>query len=259
MTREQVLDLMADAATEGLPLAQRAVLRRLAAEQPDLEPEDLELTAAALHLAYLPVVEAALPDHLATRVEAALRREVSIAGGADPRASEPTPGQTLSAMPRGRLPLLAAAALVLAVVWWTWGSRSDGARPEVLRADLLASATDVLRLDWAEGGDETALGATGDVIWSDEQQQGAMRFVGLAANDPGEFQYQLWVFDAERDAAYPVDGGVFDVAPGGGEVVVPITTTLPVSRATLFAVTVERPGGVVVSDRSRMALLASVP
>jgi hypothetical protein len=259
MTREQVLELMADAATEGLPLAQRAVLRQLAAEQPDLEPEDLELTAAALHIAYLPEVEASLPDHLATRVEAALRREVSITGGADPRAIEPEPRQTVAPLPLGRLPLVAAAALLLAAVWGTWRPDVAVIDPASLRAELLATATDALRLDWAEGGDETALGATGDVIWSDEQQQGAMRFVGLAANDPGEFQYQLWVFDEERDAAYPVDGGVFDIAPGGGEVVVPIGTTLPVSRATLFAVTVERPGGVVVSDRSRMALLASVP
>jgi hypothetical protein len=259
MTRERALELMADAATEGLSLADRAALRQLAAEQPDLEPEDLELTAAALQLAYLPTAEATLPDHLATRVEAALRREVSIAGGADPRAIDATSGQAITPMPLGRLPLLAAAALLLAVVWGTWRPEFAAVDPASLRTELLALAEDVLRLDWAEGGDETAVGATGDVTWSDEQQQGAMRFVGLAVNDPSEFQYQLWVFDQERDAAYPVDGGVFDVPSGSDEVVVPITTTLPVSRATLFAVTVERPGGVVVSDRSRMALLASVP
>jgi hypothetical protein len=34
---------------------------------------------------------------------------------------------------------------------------------------------------------------------------------------------------------------------------------LPIAKPTLFAITVERPGGVVVSDRSRLPLLASVP
>ena len=78
---------------------------------------------------------------------------------------------------------------------------------------------------------------------------------GLAANDPTELQYQLWIFDAERDERYPVDGGVFDIAPEGGTAVIPIRATLPVETAALFAVTVEPPGGVVVSDR-RIALLA---
>ena len=38
----------------------------------------------------------------------------------------------------------------------------------------------------------------------------------------------------------------------------PIEAKLPVSNAVMFAITVERPGGVVVSDRSRLPLLAKV-
>ena len=87
-----------------------------------------------------------------------------------------------------------------------------------------------------------------------------MRFRGLAANDPAVAQYQLWIFDAERDEAYPVDGGVFDVPPeANGDVVVRIDPRLVVSRAVAFAVTVEQPGGVVVSSRSRLPLLAALP
>ena len=55
------------------------------------------------------------------------------------------------------------------------------------------------------------------------------------------------------------DGGVFDVPPGGGDVVVPIRVKLGVTRPKLFAVTVEPPGGVVVSNRERIPLLAKVP
>ena len=82
-----------------------------------------------------------------------------------------------------------------------------------------------------------------------------MRFVGLAANDPTVSQYQLWIFDKARDQAYPVDGGVFDVS-GSGEVIVPIDPKIHVDDATLFAVTVERPGGVVVSKRERIVVTA---
>ena len=45
--------------------------------------------------------------------------------------------------------------------------------------------------------------------------------------------------------------------PQSGEVIVPINAALPIRDAAAFAVTVEAPGGVVVSDRSRLALLAA--
>jgi anti-sigma-K factor RskA len=107
------------------------------------------------------------------------------------------------------------------------------------------------------GTDPSGTRVEGDVVWDAETQKGYMRFVGLAANDPRLEQYQLWIFDAERDERYPVDGGVFDVT-AEGEVVIPIDARVPVTRATLFAVTVERPGGVVVSSRARIAALAQI-
>jgi hypothetical protein len=51
------------------------------------------------------------------------------------------------------------------------------------------------------------------------------------------------------------DGGVFDVT-STGEVVVSITAKLHVDDATLFAVTIERPGGVVVSRREHIVVTA---
>ena len=86
-----------------------------------------------------------------------------------------------------------------------------------------------------------------------------LAFSGLAANDSSQIQYQLWIFDAGRDDRYPVDGGGFDVPAGVDEVVVPIQAKLPVGEVALFAVTVEKPGGVVVSSRERIAVLAQPP
>jgi hypothetical protein len=85
-----------------------------------------------------------------------------------------------------------------------------------------------------------------------------MRFRDLLANDPDQYQYQLWIFDAERDERYPIDGGVFDVRGDGEEVIVPIRAKLQVLQPAMFAVTVERPGGVVVSNRERICLVAKV-
>jgi hypothetical protein len=53
-----------------------------------------------------------------------------------------------------------------------------------------------------------------------------------------------------------VDGGVFDIPANSTEVVVPIQARLPVGQAGMFAVTLERAGGVVVSEREHILVLA---
>lgn len=94
----------------------------------------------------------------------------------------------------------------------------------------------------------------GEAIFDPHTSKGLLVIQGLAPNDPTAEQYQLWIFDATRDERYPVDGGVFDV-PACGQASVPIEAKLRVDKPVLFAVTVEKPGGVVVSDR-RIALVA---
>ena len=164
-------------------------------------------------------------------------------------------------------PWMAAAACLAIAAGGVWyGVREHGRliaqveapKPAIrdARAALLAEHDDAATIAWTATKDPTANGASGDVVWSPSQQRGYMRFVGLAANDPREFQYQLWIFDKERDQAYPVDGGVFDVS-STGEVIVPITARIKVADATLFAVTVEKPGGVVVSKRERIVVTAA--
>jgi DNA/RNA-binding domain of Phe-tRNA-synthetase-like protein len=64
-------------------------------------------------------------------------------------------------------------------------------------------------------------------------------------------QYQLWIFDKGRGAystKTAVDGGVFDVDTATGDVIVPIDAKLEIFEPTLFAVTTEPPGGVVVHE-----------
>ncbi|MBA3441043.1 MAG: hypothetical protein H0T92_14355 [Pyrinomonadaceae bacterium] len=67
------------------------------------------------------------------------------------------------------------------------------------------------------------------------------------------------MFDRQQDERYPVDGGIFDVKGTAGEIIVPIEAKIAVREPTLFALTVERPGGVVVSSRERLLLTARVP
>lgn len=165
------------------------------------------------------------------------------------------------------VPWLAAAACLLVAggaVWWAYQHTQEPApvqpiaatTPATERAAMLANATDVAKITWTITQDAAGKNSTGDVVWSPSQQRGFMRFVGLQPNDPTQFQYQLWIFDKTRDQAFPVDGGVFDVS-STGEVVVAINPKLRVNDLGLFAVTIEKPGGVVVSKRERIVVTAA--
>jgi hypothetical protein len=136
-------------------------------------------------------------------------------------------------------------------------SETAAPSPTEARTALLARA-DTENAPWSRTKDSAAKETDGDVVWNAGLQQGFMRFRGLLANDPKSWQYQLWIFDATGDARYPVDGGVFDVDPTTGDVVVPIHAKIAVGKATMFAVTVEKPGGVVVSKRKRIVVTAKL-
>jgi len=135
---------------------------------------------------------------------------------------------------------------------------ASSAAASLARDSLTAADPAVTRITWAPTTDSTALGAGGDVVWSTRAQRGVMRLIGLEPNDARRWQYQLWIFDKARDQRYPVDGGVFDVPAGATEVFVSINARVPIGDAVMFAVTVEAPGGVVVSTRERVALLAAL-
>jgi len=130
------------------------------------------------------------------------------------------------------------------------------ATPEEERAALLAAPA-ALKIKLEATKDPGGAGASGDVVWDPATQRGYLHFVGLAPNDPAAHQYQLWIFDGSRDQRYPVDGGVFDIPANATDVVVPIRAALNVRKAAAFAVTVERPGGVVVSGREHIVVLGS--
>jgi anti-sigma-K factor RskA len=286
---ERLADLLAQEATEGLGAAEKAELERLLGAHPGADREALERVASALMLAGDLDAEP-LPAGLRGRLVEQGQQWVAAAKGAggaqDPRTAVAAAASVTSlpearearAARRGAVPAhsahwgwwVAAAAVVIAVVGWYPRLANTPSVPvasEVppppqpaaaqLREELLrVAASRLVRWDWATTEDPAAAGVTGDVVWDPVTQKGYMRFVGLPANDAKQNQYQLWIFDAERDERYPVDGGVFDVPAGRTEVVVPIDARLGVAKPALFAVTVEKPGGVVVSSRERIVVLA---
>jgi len=162
--------------------------------------------------------------------------------------------------------LAAAASLVVALI--ITNQQQPVATPAAGDpAARLAAAPDAVAADFApidKAGlapepHPLARSVEGQIRWADSADVGEMRIAGVEPNDPSEFQYQLWIFDAERPqgdypgaegllSQFPVDGGVFNVTDEG-EIVIPVEAKLPVGKAALFAITKEPPGGAVVSDR----------
>lgn len=172
--------------------------------------------------------------------------------------------------------LAAAACLALAVIGWSLPRDTPASSAPASAESLLASLETrpgIVRTSWvgldAAGLNDAAHAygrdLSGGVVWDPATNEGYMVFEGLASNDPAVFQYQLWIFDETRPTGdlpqfgegilsqRPVPGAVFDVR-GDGRVVVPVQAKLPVGKAVIFAVTVEPPGGVVVSDRDIVTL-----
>ena len=271
---ERLLDLLVKQATEGITIEEQAEMERLLAAHPGADREEIARVAASLAL--VGVEEEPMPAQLRDRVraDAALwitRREAKVADLGAKREAQREP--VVREVPvRGRSspwPWLAtAASLLVAIGAWYWRPGADMQQvqapppapepvtPSQEREHLLAHGAGVINAPWTNTEDPASAGVTGDVVWDNAAQKGYLRFTGLAPNDPGKFQYQLWIFDAKQDERYPIDGGVFDVPAGTTEVVVPIDPKIAVAQPVMFAVTIEKPGGVVVSGREHIVALA---
>lgn len=266
---ELLEDLLIQRSLEGLNDIESQELESLLKEFPEMDTAAFDRSVAAVTVANLPGSEA-MPAHLCASIEAegirfVAARQAARALQSTSRPDNVTPIETAhrtAAATRGPrqtlIPwILAAASITFAAfTWWSLVATPPEVNYVEQRSALIDSGA--LIREWATTEDPVAAGASGDIVWDNVRQEGYMRFNMLTANDPDQYQYQLWIFDSERDERYPVDGGVFDVPAGSTEIIVPINPSIPVSNAILFAVTVERPGGVVVSSRERIALLAEI-
>lgn len=277
---EALLDLLVKQATYGLTEEESRELEQLDKQggNSSVDGQAFELAAAALSIASLDKYEP-MPQHLEARIlldadrffenqNASVVQTVSSSPAAERQpATEETSGWSLwNYFPWA---VAAAACVALAVNVATDNSTPTVAEqpvqpvveqkltPAQEREQLLASARDVIKATWAPGNVKEIDQVGGEVVWSDEKQEGYMTFKGLPANDPNKETYQLWIFEENQGDKTPIDGGVFDVNENG-EVVVPISAKLKAKNPALFAITIEKPGGVVVSKREKIAAAAKI-
>jgi hypothetical protein len=287
---EAMLDLLVKQVVEGLSPDEQRELDVLDDAVTSEQRRGLERAAAALTLAAPPLP---LPDALRARLEQQAAAFIAAPGAREaPAVREALAVREAPAVRpvvepiRAAAPartagygwFAAAACLLLALFGWFRTPPASAPPVAVLpppvvveppapaapapltpaerRTQLLAQAG-TLKITLGATKDPAAAGVTGDVVWDPKAQQGFLHFVGLAPNDPQVHEYQIWIFDAERDQRYPIDGGVFDVPAGAAEVVIPIHAALLVHKPAAFAVTVEKPGGVVVSSRDHVVVLGA--
>lgn len=154
------------------------------------------------------------------------------------------------------------AAAAVATTFFLW-QVSVNQPPEA--ADRLADILEegAVRIALAPEKDPAGSTIGGEVIWSPSGQDGFLHIHGLAVNDPVKEQYQVWVVDAGRGVSgHSVDCGVFDAESGftvDGERYIPLQAKLRVTQPTRFVITVEAPGGAVISSQQRLVASAEVP
>jgi hypothetical protein len=219
-------------------------------EQLGLAPDAaLDLLVAAIDAEALQGSAATMPYHLARRLHDWADQ------AAEPPAEKVIRPQVSAWQKVARNPLsgwMAAAAMLILSLWLT--REKPPIAPAQAEARLRAEASDLIERKFAGLGDFKQ--AAGNVIWSDQLQEGYMILKGIPANNPAQAQYQLWIVDPARDADSPVDGGVFDIPTDGSPVVVPIAAKLALKQPQAFVITLEQPGGVVKSKQEKVVALA---
>jgi len=241
-----IVELLLLRATEGLSDEQHEHLRALLSEHGlnDIPDYDLSAAAAANAFALQRVQDyEEAPSSLKAKL---LDDADTFFGDARSNVVE-LPARQSATRANWNWGWAAAAALALALVMTNLDTVNPS-RPDFAEAreQLIATSNATRIIPWASPQDPAFAQVTGDVVWNDELQEGYMLLTGMPANDPSVAQYQLWVVDPDRDSN-PVDGGVFDIPSGQQSVVIPINAKLAVDDPTVFAITREQPGGVVVS------------
>ena len=277
-TNDILLDLLTKKAVYGLDEAEQRKLEELDPGTADLEFHSLEITAAAISM--VGMEEEPLPAHLRSAIIANAEQYFSDAktlvseawAPAEPRAIVETDRERSGGSWFGWFGWAVAAMACIALVANILFMRTQpvqiaqGPTPTAtpktpstteLRDQLLTAAAGTIKAAWAAGNVKELTQVVGDVVWNDDRQAGYMRLQGLPVNDTAKETYQLWIFDKNQDPATPIDGGTFDVK-SNGEVVIPINAKLKADGPQMFAITIEKPGGVVVSKRGKIAAIAKV-
>ena len=268
-----MLDLLCKQAVYGLNEQETAELKNLGYDE--RERDSIDLAVAALALADLDT-NVQMPAHLQSKILTDAADLVGLRTPADSPvavAARPATINESSGSWFGWLGWAAAAAACVVLAINLYSGRNAGQfagvvptpspvsdvkpDPAEQRKKMMEGSAPMMMAQIGKGNVKEIADVSGDVVWSDERQAGYLRVKGLPKNDTSKQTYQLWIFDETQDPKTPIDGGTFDIN-SDGEVVIPIDPMVKAKNPKMFAVTIEKAGGVVVSGREKIAALAKV-
>jgi hypothetical protein len=289
--KERLLELLADQAIFGLNKEELNELENFKKEFPEFAADNsFEFTVSVIGLSKVKAFEP-LPKSLHTRILADADEyfpiEIEVEGkslksennfNSEDVADKPLQGtiNDVASVEEPRFSFMqwlgwgvafAACLALIANIWVTRiqpDKRVVEKKPTVIEKEptvaeqkrqFLALANDVVTRNWSSPKEGENL--SGEIVWSNAEQKGYTTFRGLPVNDPSKETYQLWIFDETQDEKTPINGGVFNVDKNG-EVTIPIDAGVKVKKPKQFAVTVEKPGGVVVSKQEKIVAVAKV-
>ncbi len=288
LTEEKLLDLLCKKAVSGLDATESEQLKELEKAFPEWEDDtSFEFAAAAINLSAVDASEE-MPAHLRSKILASadeffeskeqIQETISFAPRTGQINDSLSTDNNISNEPKTSfwqslgwgIAAFACIALAVNLYLTRFQTQPDIAKnppatqtptPQPTDAErreqLLASVKDAVKLEIAKADPKAPIEIQGDVVWSNSEQKGFLRLRGLPVNDPNKETYQIWIFDGEQDDKYPIDGGIFNVNQAG-EVIIPMDAKLQVKAPKMIAITKEKPGGVVVSDRTGIVAIAKV-
>lgn len=248
--------LLADRTLQGADAAENAAIRCLMQHHTDVDVEAMDRAAAALQLALegesLEAMPAGLLNNLTVQAAAITPAPETSAPAERVVTPSPAPSPKPGSSRQGILAWTGWLVAAVAFLFTVMPSRSSLLSVNELkqRGALVVAGVP---------GPHGKPNFQGEIIWDSQTQQGYMKLTGFDVNNPLQKQYQLWIFDDRKfTETTPIDGGVFNVT-SSGEVLIPIKPNIKVGQAGMFAITVEPPGGVIVSKRDPLIFLAKVP
>ncbi len=276
--REKLLELLSDQAIFGLSEDESAELESLKNRFPDWENASFETAATIISLSKLPPDEE-LPAHLREKIASQAESFFFQKYGTN---EEPELVSTTSSSPENSITETAptqtfgwnwlgwavAAVAIIALVINIWFMQNQP-KEEIAKVpaptvtpsptlneqlNQLLASTKAIKASFDAMAFEKF---KGDVVWSNSEQKGYIRVSGLPVNDKSKSTYQFWIFDAVQGEKTPVSGGTFDIDKNG-DIIIPVNSDVKVSDPKAFAITVEKPGGVVVSKQEKVAGIAKI-
>ena len=244
---EKLLDLLVLEASEKLSQQDREELNRLLDIFPEYTSDYFHKTTALAQVGFYledDFNNEALPQHIRKKTLYRLKKELGRSTILDHLNNFM---RTLFYKPQYAWALTIVMAIGLSFSMIQFKNYESNFRYLPLKKIVMeTTAKDLIQYPWHSRIDD--LGPiNGDIIWSDQGQKGFIKIAGLPMNDSNKNQYQIWIIDPLK-YGQPVDGGIFDVIRTDKAIIIPINPKLPISKAVGFAITLEQPGGVVVSS-----------